>query len=82
MYHLSQVEIEKIAEAIIAKLPVKDEIMTTEQVADMLGISVASVHSSVSRGTLPRPHKRGNRAFYSLNELTRWLLDDEYVING
>lgn len=82
MYHLSQVEIEKIADAIVAKMPVSDEVLTTKQVADMLGISVDSVHCSVSRGTLPKPHKRGNRAFWSRNELTRWLLDDEYCINN
>ena len=82
MYHLSQYEIEKLADAIVARMPVQDEILSIKQVAAMLDTTDAAVRQKINRGTLPKPHKRGNMMYFSRNELTRWMLDDDYCINN
>lgn len=67
-------EIQRIAiltaQAMRAEL---DEVMTAEQVASYLGITVKTVHNKVSTGELPHRKKFG-RLYFSKNEINKYVL--------
>ena len=70
---LTNYEIEKLAEAIVKRMPKKDEILTPKQVAEMLDISVNAVRHRCSRGQLPY-HKKSHSLYFSKDEITEFIL--------
>jgi excisionase family DNA binding protein len=76
MYRLSQSDIYAIACEVARQLPVQDEALTPEAVAEMLGKTREAVVADAKRGNIPA-HKRGQRWWFSKNELVRFLTVDE-----
>jgi len=70
---LTDYEIDKLAEAIIKRMPQKDEILTVKDVADMLDLSMDAVRTRCSRGQLPF-HKKSGTLYFSKNEITEYIL--------
>lgn len=52
--------------------PIQDQILTVEEAAAFLRLSVPTVRSKTSRGELPFM-KKGNRLYFSQSELTAYL---------
>ena len=76
MYRLTQADIYAIAAEVAKQLPVQDEVLTPDAVAEMLGKTREAVVADANRGNIPA-HKRGSRWFFSKNELVRFLTVDE-----
>jgi hypothetical protein len=70
---LSNYEIDRLADALIKRMPKNDEVLTTKQVSEILGITVQAVQKRCSRGQLPY-HKKSGTLYFSKNELTEFLL--------
>lgn len=79
MLRLTQSDIRLIAQAVVEMLPVQDEVLTCEQVGAMLGKTALAVSVDANRGLLPA-HKRGQRWYFSKNELTAFLTNDEVAM--
>lgn len=79
---LSEYDVQRIADAVIAKMPINDEALTAEQVAEMMGCTVEALQARIRRGTFTEGHRRGKFVYFSRNEVTRWLLDDDFCINN
>lgn len=52
--------------------PAKDELLNIKQAAALLGLSVPTLYSKVSKGEMP-VCKQGNRLYFSQLELTEWI---------
>ena len=72
---LSNYEIDKLADALIKRMPKTDEVLTSKQVSLILGISVQAVQKRCSRGQLPH-HKKSGTLYFSKNEITEYLLKE------
>ena len=73
---LSIHEIHMLAEEIAKHLPVQDELLNKNQVAEMLNISPLTVVRKASKGELPY-HQRGRKFYFSKKEITETYLKDE-----
>lgn len=73
---LGKSDIYAIAQEVVKHLPVQDEALTPEAVAEMLGKTREAVVADAKRGNIPA-HKRGQRWWFSKNELVRFLTVDE-----
>lgn len=62
----------KVAEQVISHINHRDELLTTAQVAEMLGISVNAVRQRCRAGNLPGK-KRGKYYLFSRNEIFKLL---------
>lgn len=62
----------KVAEQVISHINHRDEVLTTAQVAEMLGISVNAVRQRCRAGSLPGK-KRGKHYLFSRNEIFKLL---------
>lgn len=62
----------KVAEQVISHINHRDELLTTEQVSEMLGISVKAVQARCRAGSLPGK-KRGKHYLFSRNEIFKLL---------
>lgn len=54
----------------------KDQLLTVEQAADFLSLSVPTIYSKISRGELPN-YKRGKRVYFTRNSLMNHLKQGE-----
>ena len=79
MLRLTQTEIRLLAQEIASLLPVPDEVLNLKQVAAMLDKSTDAVVKDAQRGLLPA-HKRGKKYYFSKNELTTFLTNDEEAV--
>jgi excisionase family DNA binding protein len=52
--------------------PAKDELLNIKQAALLLGLSVPTIYSKVSKTEIP-VSKQGNRLYFSRQELTEWI---------
>lgn len=52
--------------------PIQDELLSVQETASFLRLTVATVYSKVARGELP-VMKQGNRLYFSLSELMAFL---------
>lgn len=52
--------------------PLTDELLTIQQAADLLKLSVPTIYGLVSKAELP-VSKRGKRLYFSKQELTEWI---------
>lgn len=73
---LTPYEIDKLAGAIVRKMGRRDTILTTQQVAERLGITVQGVRARCSRGQIPY-HKKHGALYFSENELNDYYLTDK-----
>ena len=69
---LSPTEIYAIAKEVAKHLPVQDEVLMADGVAEMMGKSRDAVLKDAQRGLIPA-HRRGNRWFFSKNEIVKFL---------
>ncbi len=53
-------------------LPETDQLLTIQQAADFLKLSVPTIYSLVSRSEIP-VSKKGKRLYFSEQELTAWI---------
>lgn len=63
---------DKVAEQVISHINRRDEMLTTAQVAEMLGISTNAVRQRCRAGSLPGK-KRGKYYLFSRNEIFKLL---------
>lgn len=54
--------------------PQADEVLTINQAAEMLSLSVPTIYGLVHRAVIP-VSKRGKRLYFSKAELTQWIKD-------
>lgn len=73
---LSQWEIDRLAEAIVKRIGRPDEILTSGQVAEMLGITEIAVRARCRRSQIPY-HRKHGQLYFSKNELTDYYLSEE-----
>jgi len=73
---LTNYEIDKIAESLKKKIGFRDEILNVSQICEKLELSEKAVRARCTRGQLPC-HKKHGRLYFSLNEITEYLLTDE-----
>lgn len=52
--------------------PAKDSLLNIKQAAELLGLSVPTLYSKVSKAEIP-VSKQGNRLYFSKQELTNWI---------
>jgi excisionase family DNA binding protein len=64
--------IEKLLQAKAESQPQADELLTIQQAAAFLKLSVPTLYGLVSRSELP-VNKRGKRLYFSKIELTAWV---------
>jgi excisionase family DNA binding protein len=50
-------------------------LLTTRQLADLLGVPVSTIHYWRSRGTAPRAIKVGKELRFIEGDVARWLLE-------
>ena len=50
----------------------EDQLLTVEQAADLLSLSVPTIYTLVSKNQLP-VNKRGKRLYFSKQEITSWI---------
>ena len=50
----------------------QDSLLNIQQAATLLGLSVATLYSKVSKAEIP-VSKQGNRLYFSKQELTNWI---------
>ena len=79
MLKLTQSDIHLIAQAVVSMMPVPDEVMTCEQVGELIGKTALAVRVDAQRGLLPA-HKRGKAWYFSKNEITAYLTNDEVAM--
>lgn len=72
---LTPYEIDKLAEAIVRKMGRRDNVLTTRQVAEKLGLSEEAIRARCCRGQIPY-HKRHGVLYFSENEITEYYLND------
>lgn len=70
---LSNYEIDKLADALIKRMPKPDQILTAKKVAEMLEITVQAVRKRCGRGQLPH-HKKSGCLYFSKDEITEFIL--------
>ena len=63
---------DRVAEKVISHINHRDELLTTAQVAEMLGISTNAVRQRCRAGSLPGK-KRGKYYLFSRNEIFKLL---------
>lgn len=73
---LSPTEIYAIAKEVVKHLPVQDEVLMADGVAEMMGKTREAVVKDAQRGLIPA-HRRGNKWFFSKNEIVKFLTCDE-----
>lgn len=61
--------------------PPAEQLLTVQQAAEFLNLSVPTVYSKVSRGELP-VMKRGKKLHFSNTELMRYLKDGRKLTNS
>ena len=64
-----------LAEAIVRKMGRRDNVLTTRQVAEKLGLSEEAIRARCCRGQIPY-HKRHGVLYFSENEITEYYLND------
>jgi hypothetical protein len=78
---LTQADIYAIAAEVAKHLPVQDEVLTADGVAVMMGKTREAVMVDARRGLIPS-HRRGNRVYFSRNEIVRYLTDDSEILRS
>lgn len=69
----SKVEnIERLLQTKTERQPEADELLTIQQAADFLKLSVPTVYGLVSRSAIP-VNKKSKRLYFSKQELTGWI---------
>ena len=54
------------------EIPEQDQLLTIQQAADFLNLSVPTIYGLVSRSLIP-VNKKGKRLYFSKFELTAWI---------
>lgn len=69
----SQKDIKELLEKILSKqAPVEDEILTIDQVAGILRLSVPTIYGLVAARKIPFS-KTGKRLYFSRQDITAWI---------
>lgn len=73
---MTNFEIGKLADALIKRIGTSDELWTTKQVAEYLGLTENAIRTRCCRGTIPHHRKHGN-LYFSKNEIIKYHLEDD-----
>lgn len=72
--------IERLLQQKAEPQPEADQLLTIQQAAQLLNLSVPTIYSLVSRAEVP-VNKRGKRLYFSKQELTHWIKEGRKKTN-